>query len=142
MNNKIISTVASDILIVLKYLIPRPSPDHAEIINKAVAIAKIIIWNKNDLGKSNKYVKPLLICAEPKPSVEATPTIVANTARVSIRVPVNPRIRFSPSKGINVALINPGAPIRNLKYEIGRASCRDRVKIEVSGVEREETEKR
>src|SRR5699024_563173 len=113
MNNKIISTVASDILIVLKYLIHRPSPDHAEIINKiksdiliinkyiiprqypkheeiinkSVDITKKIIWNKNDLGKSNKYVKPLLICAEPKPSVEATPTIVANTARVSIRVP-------------------------------------------------------
>src|SRR5699024_12457052 len=100
MNNKIISTVASDILIVLKYLIPRPSPDHAEIINKAVAIAKIIIWNKNDLGKSNKYVKPLLICAEPKASVEATTTIVANTARVTIRVPLITLKRCSTSKDI------------------------------------------
>src|SRR5699024_11716734 len=78
------NAAAIHIFVVLRILIPFPSPDQAAKMNNPVATIKIIILVIRLSGALSKYVRPLLICLEPDPSVEATPTTVAKIATVSL----------------------------------------------------------
>lgn len=80
-------------------------------MKRTVVTARITNWKANVLGVPKRKDEPSFICADPNPSVEATPIIVAKTANVSISFPNGPAINFLPNKGISVALIKPGASL-------------------------------
>src|SRR5690625_7055529 len=78
------NTKLMTILVVLKILIPFPSPDQADTINNTVAIARMINWKLNVSGVRNKNANPLRICAEPNTSVEAiTITVDRKSTRLN-----------------------------------------------------------
>src|SRR5699024_3018229 len=104
---------ATHMLTELRILIPFPSPDHPEIIKRTVATIRITNGNQKAFGALNEYVKPLLIWADTKPSVDDTPTIVAKIAKVSTITPGIPRMALSPNIGISVELTSPGASLWN-----------------------------
>src|SRR5690625_2915225 len=91
---KNINKMAMTMFVLLSHLIPLPSPEIADNMNKIVTpiIIKICVLNPTGILLF-KYEKPPLIWIAPNPRDVATPNTVANTAIISIVFPIGPFTR-------------------------------------------------
>ena len=77
---------------------PLLTPVTADSVKTAVTSAMISTCDTELTGTPNSEPRPLLTCSAPRPSEVVVPNSVANTARMSIALPIGPFTR-SPSSG-------------------------------------------
>ncbi|CPM32890.1 Uncharacterised protein [Bordetella pertussis] len=84
------STTASSRLVSDRMRMPRSSPLATEIVASPQLMTMRMICVGMPTGTPNRWFRPLLICATPRPSDVATPNTVPMMAKMSTAWPIGP----------------------------------------------------
>ena len=100
---------------------PLATPDTAEAMKQIVSTTMISTSSVVLVCPIHPAAcMPDWICRVPRPSEAAEPNSVANSARMSISLPIGPSALRLPISGRNTALISCLRPRRKLLYAIAR----------------------
>lgn len=114
-NTKSARSTASTMLVLDSHWMPFSMPDTAEATNATVSTAITRTSSPVPTDPSQpSSVKPLPIWRAPSPREAAEPKRVAKMARTSMARPGHPFTLFSPSNGVNTALISWRRPRRKV----------------------------